>query len=71
MLPHCLPGEDRRVHIWDLGSGALLKDLRGHSDTVHSLAFSRCNAMVASGGMDCYIRIWDVRRGNEPTSPQL
>ena len=64
-------GEDRRVHIWDLGSGSLVKELRGHTDTVYSLAFSHCNKMVASGGLDCVLRCWDVRHGAEAGASSL
>ena len=42
-------GEDRRIKIWDLTQGTLMKDLRGHGDTVYALAFNRDNTTLASG----------------------
>ena len=55
-------GEDRRVRVWDLSAGTLLKDLRGHTDTVYALSFNRDSTMLASGGLDCMLRVWDIRK---------
>lgn len=42
-------GDDKRIKIWELTQGTLLKELRGHTDTVHALAFNRDNTTLASG----------------------
>ena len=42
-------GEDRHIKIWDLSSGAVLRDLKGHADTVFSLSFNMDGTMLASG----------------------
>lgn len=48
--------------MWDLGSSSLLKELRGHEDAVYSLSFSRDGSLLASGGAEPLVRLWDVRR---------
>ena len=42
-------GEDRRVRVWDLRNGGLLKEFRGHTDTIYSLSFNQENSVLASG----------------------
>jgi WD40 repeat protein len=32
-------GDDRRIRVWDLNTGTLFKELRGHTETVHALSF--------------------------------
>jgi len=63
------------VHIWDLGSGKKVNELRPPSSakrdatgairlsspTIHSLSYSACGAALAAGGDDCVVRVWDVR----------
>ena len=44
-----LLGDDRRIRVWDLNTGTLFKELRGHTDTVHSLAFNKDSTLLASG----------------------
>lgn len=63
------------VHIWDLGSGKKVNELRPQvsakrdftgalrvsSPTIHSLSYSACGTALATGGDDCVVRVWDVR----------
>jgi transcription initiation factor TFIID subunit 5 len=58
-------GEDRKVILWDLGSGKVVKSMSGHADVVHSLSFSRDGALLASGSADHTVRIWNVKTGEE------
>jgi transcription initiation factor TFIID subunit 5 len=55
-------GEDRRIRVWDLTAGGLLKELRGHTDTVNSVCFSADGTLLASGGMDSHVRVWDFQQ---------
>ena len=53
-------GDDNRVLVWDLRNGKILKELRGHTDTLYSVAFSRDSSMLVSGGLDNSIRVWNA-----------
>ncbi|NET36944.1 MAG: NACHT domain-containing protein [Cyanothece sp. SIO1E1] len=65
-------GPDNTIRLWDLHTGELLRTLRGHQNFVWSVAFSstpilmmphRFSQILASGGDDKTIRLWDVETG--------
>mmetsp|Transcript_42213 Transcript_42213/g.91761 ORF Transcript_42213/g.91761 Transcript_42213/m.91761 type:complete len:321 (-) Transcript_42213:99-1061(-) len=57
-------GEKGEVMLWELATSRLVAKLGQHSGPVHSLTFSNGDgATLASGGGDCTINLWDVRRG--------
>jgi WD40 repeat protein len=63
------------VKVWEVQSGQLLHDLRGHyqgrwywhgdSGHVHSVAFSPDGKLLASGSSDLTIKLWEVSTGKE------
>ncbi len=50
----------------DWRSGQLVAVLRGHTQPVECLAFSRDGKKLASGSFDATVRIWDFPSGAEP-----
>ncbi len=49
-----------RIRLVDLETGEVLGMLRGHTDVIHSLAFSADGRLLTSGSADATVRVWDV-----------
>ena len=47
------------IKLWDLRRNTV-KTLRGHKDTVNSVAFSPDGGLLVSGSADSTIKIWEV-----------
>jgi general transcriptional corepressor TUP1 len=50
------------VRIWDARTGELLERLRGHKDSVYSVAFTPDARGLVSGSLDKTLKYWDVAR---------
>ena len=50
------------VRISDTRTGELLETLRGHSDSVYSVAFTPDARGLVSGSLDKTLKYWDVSR---------
>lgn len=55
-------GKSNQLILWDMSTGKELGRLKGHSSTSYALAFSPDNKMLASGGYDGTIVLWDLDR---------
>ena len=42
-------GADKRILVWDVGKAHKLCELKGHTDTIYQLMFSRDGSILASG----------------------
>ena len=56
---------DDTARIWDARTGAEIVQLKGHSDSVTSVAVTPDSARVITGSYDTTARIWDARSGQE------
>jgi RNA polymerase sigma factor (sigma-70 family) len=56
--------EDCAIHLWEVATGKEVGSFPGHA-RVHRLSFSPDGKLLASGGRETSIRIWDVATGQE------
>jgi len=50
------------VKVWDSHTGKVVRNLRGHTGLVSSLAFSPDGRRLYSGSRDHTVKVWDVSR---------
>jgi hypothetical protein len=53
--------QNTTVRLWELATGKVFAELKGHSRAVTSLLFSLDGQTLASGGADHTTLLWDVR----------
>lgn len=62
----CTGPDDKKIYIWDLGTGDEKLTLEGHTHPfIWSLAFTPDGAKLVSAGEDATIRVWDPRTGKQ------
>jgi len=52
--------EDEQIKIWDANTGKLVSTLKGHTLSVHCLAWTANRSTLISGSWDYTIRTWDT-----------
>ena len=57
------PDWDSKVRLYDLHSGALLRELVGHTGSAFSVAYSPDGGLLASGGFNRGILLWNPHTG--------
>ncbi|MCG8417414.1 MAG: serine/threonine protein kinase [Proteobacteria bacterium] len=57
------PGEDWSIQVWDLSSRRL-RVLRGHTNALFSIAFTRDETSLVSASDDGTARVWDLESRN-------
>lgn len=60
-----LPLPENPIRLWSVSTGELVRELAGHDHVVRALAFSPDGSLLASGGYDRSLRLWDVATGDE------
>jgi WD40 repeat protein len=53
------------IVLWDLETGARIKEFRGHSNRVSGLAFLPGGEQFLSASWDTTVRVWDIGTGKE------
>src|SRR5262249_54057044 len=56
---------DKTLRAWDVVTGKELRQLKGHSGHISSLAFSSDGKRLASGAEEDTARLWDISTGNQ------
>ena len=56
---------DQTAKLWDAASGEELLTLKGHSDSVLSVAFSPDGQRIVTGSRDHTIKVWEAASADQ------
>jgi tetratricopeptide (TPR) repeat protein len=63
--PIIRPIKDNSARVWDLATGRQLALLKGHADSVSTVAVTSDGTQVVTGSQDGTVRLWDASTGTE------
>ena len=55
---------DKTIKLWDASNNSCISTLKGHEKEVYWAKFNKDNTLIASGGADSRLIIWDVKKGS-------
>lgn len=58
-------GDDKKIDLWDVGSGAVARSFSSPEARFTCLGFSPDGRLLAAGGRDQKVRVWEVATGKE------
>lgn len=57
-------GAEQIGKVWDSKTGALVFELKGHKDTIHSACFIPDDSKIITVAVDKQIILWDIKYDN-------
>ncbi|MBW4507807.1 MAG: pentapeptide repeat-containing protein [Scytonematopsis contorta HA4267-MV1] len=57
--------EGEEIILWDVQTNNIIFTLVGHTNFIKTIVFQTNGEMLASGGWDCTIRLWNSQTGDE------
>jgi WD40 repeat protein len=65
------PGKNRSIYVWDVRSGSLWCELKGHTHQVHALAFDPQGRWLVSASLDRTVRLWQLDHETPTNSSEV
>ncbi len=59
------PDKDNAIRIWDVETGKLVREIKGHTHAIAGLSYSPDGKRAVSASFDRSLRLWDVESGRE------
>lgn len=59
---------DKTAQVWDAATGLEVRTIKGHTNTISSVALSPDGRRVVTASWDGTARLWDAEAGTEPTA---